>query len=67
MDGATVGELQEANDADIVLYCRGGDASNIPPDVQPPRETVVQAGDTLVIFAQHERSLQIASRNRYLS
>ncbi len=66
MDGATVGDLQQENDADIVLYCKGGDESSVSPDVQPARETVVRAGDTLVIFAQHERSLNIATRNRYL-
>jgi Trk K+ transport system NAD-binding subunit len=65
MDGATVGDLQNENDADIVLYCKNEDDMSKPPDVQPHRDIVVRAGDTLVIFALHERSLDIATRNRF--
>ncbi|MAS32948.1 MAG: hypothetical protein CL610_03000 [Anaerolineaceae bacterium] len=59
MDGQTVGKLQTDNDMDIVLYGRGDEV-----DVQPPREMVVHAGDTLVIFARHERILSVIARNR---
>jgi Trk K+ transport system NAD-binding subunit len=59
LDGPTVGKLQSENDMDIVLYGRGEMV-----DVQPPRDMIVQAGDTLVIFAQHERILSVIARNR---
>ena len=59
MDGKTVGTLQSDNDMDIVLHGRGDEV-----DVQPPRELRVQAGDTLVIFARHDRILLVVSRNR---
>ena len=50
MDGQTVGDLQRENDMDIVLHGCNGDN-----EVQPPRATVVRAGDTVVIFARHDR------------
>lgn len=56
----TIGDLQTEHDMDIVLHCPPDGES----DIQPSRNTVVKAGDTLVIFASHERSLQIAARNR---
>jgi Trk K+ transport system NAD-binding subunit len=59
LDGQTVGRLQTENDMDIVLYGRGEQV-----EVQPPRDMVVQAGDTLVIFAQHDRILSVIARNR---
>jgi voltage-gated potassium channel len=59
MDGETVGNLQTDGEMDIVLYGRGDES-----EVQPSRELVVQAGDTLVIFAQHERVLDVVARNR---
>lgn len=59
MDGETVGKLQTQEDMDIVLLQR-----DEMVDVQPPRDIVVQAGDTLVIFALHDCILSIASRNR---
>ena len=59
LDGHTVGILQSENDMDIVLYGRGEMV-----DVQPPRDMMVQGGDTLVIFAQHERILNVIARNR---
>lgn len=57
--GKTVGALQTENDMDIVLHGRGEMV-----DVQPPRDMQVQNGDTLVIFAQHDRILVIVKRNR---
>ena len=59
LDGATIGLLQEKNDMDIVLHSRNSDV-----DVQPPRELVVEAGDSLVIFARHDNIINIAARNR---
>jgi len=59
LDGGTVGELQEANDMDIVLHGRNGAV-----EVQPHNTTLVQGGDTLVIFARHARVIDIVERNR---
>lgn len=59
MDGASIGTLQEENDMDIVLH---GHIDEV--DVQPARSTVVRAGDTLVIFARHDRILEVVARNR---
>lgn len=61
MAGQTVGELQTTYDMDIVLMVERGQGA----EVQPSRDKIVRPGDILVIFAQHERSLEIASRNRY--
>lgn len=60
LDGATVGHLQTQNDMDIVLHRR----QDGEIEVQPARDLVVQAGDTLVIFAEHERILSVVNRNR---
>jgi len=59
MDGSTVDELQEQNDMDVVLHSKDDQV-----DVQPPRDTVVHAGDTLVIFARHDNILNVVTRNR---
>jgi len=59
MVGQTVDALQTDNEMDIVLRSAGGEA-----DVQPERDTVVQTGDTLVIFARHDNILNIVARNR---
>lgn len=59
IDGKDVGSLQRDNRMDIVLHGRGSDV-----EVQPPRDVIVQAGDTLVIFAEHDRILSVVSRNR---
>ena len=59
MDGANVGDLQTDNNMDIVLHNRGDQS-----DVHPPRDLIIQAGDTLVIFAQHDHILDIVARNR---
>ncbi|MFW5709139.1 MAG: potassium channel family protein [Chloroflexota bacterium] len=59
MDGVTVGELQKSENMDIVLH---GNGTGV--DVQPSRDTVVNAGDTLVIFATHSRILTVVARNR---
>lgn len=59
LDGGTVGQLQEENDMDIVLLERDGGV-----EVQPPNSIVVRGGDMLVLFARHDRVIDIASRNR---
>ena len=58
LDGKDVGTLQEKNDMDIVLH--GRDTSI---EIQPSRDFIVQAGDTLVIFSRHDQIINIATRN----
>ena len=58
LEGETVGELQTDNHMDIVLFGRNSDA-----EVQPAHDLMVQAGDTLVIFARHDNILSVISRN----
>jgi Trk K+ transport system NAD-binding subunit len=59
MDGRTVGELQHKYDIDIVLYAREDMV-----DVHPPAAQVLTAGDTVVIFASHDRITDLVARNR---
>ncbi len=59
MDGQSIGKLQQDNDMDIVLY-----SNSHLTDVQPDRNIVVKAGDTVVIFAQHSRIKEVVFRNR---
>lgn len=54
-----VGALQNEYDMDIVLHGRGDHV-----DVQPDQSLSLQAEDTVVIFAQHDRILEVAARNR---
>ncbi len=61
IDGHTVGSLQEQESIDVVLHCAKGH----PAKVQPSRETLLKAGDILVIFGHEERCLQVATRNHY--
>lgn len=44
---------------EIVLVCRHGSVT-----VDPEPDERVVAGDELVIFAQHERILDVVARNR---
>jgi uncharacterized protein with PhoU and TrkA domain len=60
MDGPTVGQLQDDYNMDIVLHGRGDEVI-----VKPPLANKVAAGDTLVIFAQHNRIIDVVSRNRH--
>ncbi len=60
MDGQTIEHLQDDEGVDVVLHGRNGQE----PDVHPPRGTIVQGGDTLVLFAQHSKITDIVSRNR---
>jgi Trk K+ transport system NAD-binding subunit len=59
LESATIGQLQRDNNMDIVLHGRGGHI-----DVQPDQGLVVQGGDTLVIFARHDRVIDLVERNR---
>ena len=56
--GRTVGALQSEHNLDIVLLERGGDVS-----VQPSRELTVREGDDIVLFARHDRVMEVVSRN----
>jgi len=59
LDGATVKALQDEHDMDIVLH---GQAEQV--QVHPAGDTCVQAGDTLVIFAQHHKIIDVVARNQ---
>lgn len=56
--GRTVGDVQRNDSCDVVLHVRAGKSQ-----VQPAHDLMIYAGDTLVIFARHERTLSIAARN----
>jgi Trk K+ transport system NAD-binding subunit len=59
LDGQTVGALQNAEDMDIVLHSHEGRVT-----VHPAPETVVRAGDTVVIFARHSKVIDVVARNQ---
>jgi voltage-gated potassium channel len=59
MDHATIGALQDQYDMDIVLH-----ANDQGVDVHPRSHAQIVAGDTLVIFAQHNKITGVVSRNR---
>jgi voltage-gated potassium channel len=59
LDGNTIDVLQDTYDMDIVLH---GHADEMT--VHPEGNIQVSAGDTLVIFAEHNRVIDIVSRNR---
>lgn len=59
MDGLTVDALQDDEDIDIVLLRRDGGE----PDVHPDGSELVSGGDTLVLFAKHNKITQIVARN----
>jgi trk system potassium uptake protein TrkA len=56
--GRTVGDVQRKDNCDIVLHVHDGKS-----EVQPAHDVLINAGDTLVIFARHERTLHLAARN----
>lgn len=58
LDGAQVGALQDEHEMDIVLHSRAGAVR-----VHPTRETVLDAGDTIVLFAQHSKITNVVARN----
>ena len=59
LDGETIEALQDSYQIDIVLHGHGESVN-----VHPAHNVRVRAGDTLVIFAQHHRIMDIVSRNR---
>jgi Trk K+ transport system NAD-binding subunit len=59
LENQTIGTLQDRYQMDIVLHGHAQAAQ-----VKPDKNTVVQAHDILVIFAQRERTLEIAAQNR---
>ncbi len=59
LDGATIERLEQENDIDIVLQRRDDQV-----EVHPAPDSKVVAGDTLVIFAQHNQITDLVARNR---
>lgn len=59
MSGQLIDALQEDEDVDIVLHGRSGEE----PIVHPDGDRVVQTGDTLVLFARHDKITEIVTRN----
>jgi Trk K+ transport system NAD-binding subunit len=59
LDGMEVGTLQSQQNMDIVLCERDGVA-----EVKPPTDRLVRVDDQLVVFARHDRILDIVSRNQ---
>lgn len=60
MEGKTIDFLQEDEDVDIVLHgAEGGE-----PVVHPDGAICVQAGDTLVVFARHDKIIDLVARNQ---
>lgn len=60
MEGQAIAALQEHEDADIMLHSAVGKE----PIVHPDGDTIVSAGDTLVLFAKHGKIIDIVSRNQ---
>lgn len=60
MDGLSVDVIQEDEHVDIVLLHRG---ENGLPDVHPKGSEIVHHGDTIVLFAQHQKITEIVARN----
>ncbi len=68
MDGATVDDIQENEGVDIVLLHRENGGADVAestrhPDVHPDGKVIVKAGDTIVLFAHHDRITEILGRN----
>ena len=59
LDGAAVGALEDREELEIVLVHSGGEVA-----VDPDGATTIQAGDDVVIFARHDRVLEVVTRNR---
>lgn len=59
LNGAAVGTLEDENAMEVVLVAaRGG------IEVDPDADTVLGAGDDVVIFARHAQVLELVTRNR---
>ena len=59
LDGAEVGALEAREDLEIVLVSSGETVV-----VDPDADATVRAGDDVVIFARHDRVLEVVTRNR---
>lgn len=59
MGGETVGQLQKTYEMDIVLHSRNDSVT-----VHPPHDEQLRAGDTIVIFAQHRKIVDVIARNQ---
>lgn len=59
MDGRTVGDMQNNHDLDIVLHARADVV-----DVHPATDQSILSGDTIVVFASHDKITEVVSRNR---
>lgn len=60
LDGGLVGDIQDSEGVDIVLLHRPDDGM---PDVHPRGDVRVRGGDTVVLFAHHDRITELIGRN----
>ncbi len=59
LDGRTVQDIQLNEELDIVLHGHDGQVQ-----VHPAHEVLIAAGDTLVVFAQHNKIMDVVGRNQ---
>ena len=59
MVGKTIGAVEDEESVDIVLLHRGA----ARPQVHPPGDATLRPGDTLMLFAEHDRIIDIVKRN----
>ena len=59
MVGKTVHQVEDNEGVDIVLLRRG----RTPPEVHPRGDRLLRADDTLMLFAEHDRIIDIVKRN----
>ncbi|GAB5490421.1 MAG: hypothetical protein Phog2KO_06360 [Phototrophicaceae bacterium] len=59
MEGETIDVLQEDEDIDIVLHGKATEE----PVVHPDGDIIVRMDDTLVLFARHDKIVDIVNRN----
>jgi len=59
LDGQKLGALEDENDREIVLVQEGDKLV-----IDPERDVPIAAGNGVLIFARHDRVLEVVSRNR---
>jgi Trk K+ transport system NAD-binding subunit len=59
LDGKTIGALEGEHAMDIVLHGQADDVQ-----VHPRDDAQVHAGDTLVLFARHNKIMDVVARNQ---
>lgn len=59
LDGSTVGALEKEHEMEVVLHRRGEESA-----IDPHPEVRVGAGDDVVLFARHQRILEIVEESR---